>query len=44
MKKRNKSSFTTRHGIILCLSIGLFTAVIVVLVYYFYVLPMDKSM
>jgi len=45
IKKRNKgSSFTTRQGLLLAFSIAAFVALIFVLVYYVYVLPMKKSL
>jgi len=42
--KKSKPSFTTRRGILLSLSIGVFVALIFLLVYYAYVLPMQKSL
>jgi hypothetical protein len=45
IKKRNKgSSFTTRQGLLLAFAIAAFVALIFVLVYYVYVLPMKKSL
>jgi len=43
-KKNQASSFTTRRGLLLTLYIGAFVAVIFILVYYMYVLPMQKSL
>ena len=44
-KRRNKqSSFTTFHGIILSLAIGTFVALVFLLTYYVWYLPMHKSM
>jgi len=43
-KKNQASSFTTRRGLLLSLSIGAFVALIFILVYYLYVLPMQKSL
>jgi len=43
-KKNQSSSFTTRRGLLLSLSIGAFVGVIFILVYYMYVLPMQKSL
>ncbi len=34
IRKKKQSSFTTRHGILLTLTIGTFFAVVFVLVYY----------
>jgi hypothetical protein len=45
IKKRTKgSSFTTRQGLLLAFSIAAFVALIFVLVYYVYVLPMQKTL
>jgi hypothetical protein len=45
IRKRNKgSSFTTRQGLLLTFSIAVFVALIFVMVYYVYVLPMQKSL
>jgi hypothetical protein len=48
MKRNNKknqgSSFTTRRGLLLSLYIAAFIALIFILVYYSYVLPMQKSL
>ena len=43
-KKNQASSFTTRRGLLLSLYIGAFIAAIFILVYYAYVLPMQKSL
>jgi len=43
-KKSQASSFTTRRGVMLSIYIGLFVAIIFILVYYAYVLPMQKSL
>jgi hypothetical protein len=43
-KKNQGSSFTTRRGLLLSLYIGAFIALIFILVYYSYVLPMQKSL
>jgi hypothetical protein len=44
-KKKNKiSSFTTRQGLLLALSIGAFVALIFAMVHHVYVLPMQKSL
>jgi hypothetical protein len=43
-KKKRRSSFTTRQGVLLSLSIGAFVALMFVLVYYVYILPMQKSL
>ena len=43
-KNRKQFSFTTRDGIILTISIGGLVALMFVLVYYVYVLPMQKSL
>lgn len=44
IKKRNKeSSFSNRQGLLLALSIGAFVALMFLMVYYVYVLPMEKS-
>lgn len=43
-KKSHESTFTTRRGLLLSLYIGAFVAVIFILVYYMYVLPMQKSL
>jgi hypothetical protein len=42
--KKRRSSFTTRRGVLLSLSIGAFVALMFVLVYYVYILPMQKSL
>jgi hypothetical protein len=42
-KKNQGSSFTTRRGLLLSFYIAAFIALIFVLVYYSYVLPMQKS-
>jgi hypothetical protein len=42
-RKNQRASFTTRRGVVLSLSIGAFVALIFVLVYYVYVLPMLRS-
>jgi hypothetical protein len=42
--RKNRSSFTARRGLVLSLSIGAFVALIFVLVYYVYILPMQKSL
>jgi len=44
LKRKKRSSFTARHGIFLTLSIGGLLALMFVLVYYVYVLPMQKSL
>ncbi len=47
MKRSNKNhrqAFSTRRGVILSVSIGVFVALIFVLVYYVYVLPMQRSL
>jgi hypothetical protein len=44
IKRKKRSSFTARQGIFLSLSIGALVALIFVLVYYVYVLPMQKSL
>jgi hypothetical protein len=44
IKRKKRSSFTARLGIFLSLSIGALVALIFVLVYYVYVLPMQKSL
>jgi len=43
-KKNQQSSFTVRSGVFLTLSIGAFIALVFILVYYAYVLPMQKSL
>jgi|GEM_PF-3042628 len=43
-KKNQSSTFTTRRGLLLSLYIGAFVAIIFILVYYMYVLPMQKSL
>lgn len=43
-KKNQASSLTTRRGLLLSLYIGAFIAAIFILVYYAYVLPMQKSL
>ncbi len=43
-RKNQASSFTTRRGLLLSFYIGVFVAVIFILVYYLYVLPMQKSL
>ena len=43
-KKNQRSSFTTRRGVMLSLSIGAFVALIFILVYYVYIVPMQKSL
>lgn len=43
-KKNQGSSFTTRRGLLLSIYIGAFVALIFLLVYYVYVLPMQKSL
>ena len=43
-KKNQQSTFTTRSGVLLTLSIGAFIALIFILVYYVYVLPMQRSL
>ena len=46
MKRRRKdqrSTFTTRRGMVLSVCIGAFVALMFVLVYYVYILPMKKS-
>ena len=42
--RQKRSSFTTRRGVVLALSIGVFVALIFVLVYYVYIVPMQKSL
>jgi hypothetical protein len=47
MKRSNRklrSSFSTSRGLILSVSIGVFVALIFVLVYYVYILPMQRSL
>ncbi len=41
--KKENSALSTRQGILLTLSIGLLMALMFVLVYYAYVLPLQKS-
>jgi hypothetical protein len=43
-RRKERSSFTARRGVLLSLSIGAFVALIFVLVYYVYILPMQKSL
>ena len=43
-KKNQPGSLTTRQGILLTVSIGVFVALMFLLVYYVYVLPMQKSL
>lgn len=43
-KKNQSSSFTTRRGLLLSLYIAAFIALVFVVVYYAYVLPMQKSL
>lgn len=43
-KKHQGQSFTTRRGLLLSVYIGAFVALIFLLVYYAYVLPMQKSL
>ena len=43
-RRKERSSFTPRRGVLLSLSIGAFVALIFVLVYYVYILPMQKSL
>jgi len=43
-KKNQGSAFTTRRGLLLSIYIGAFVALIFLLVYYVYVLPMQKSL
>jgi len=43
-KKNQESAFTTLSGLVLTLSIGAFIALIFILVYYIYVLPMQRSL
>ncbi|HEX4783697.1 MAG TPA: hypothetical protein VH350_05110 [Candidatus Sulfotelmatobacter sp.] len=43
-KKNQGSAFTTRRGLFLSIYIGAFVALIFLLVYYVYVLPMQKSL
>jgi hypothetical protein len=42
-KKNQSASFTTRRGVLLSLYIAAFVALVFVLVYYCYVVPMQKS-
>jgi hypothetical protein len=42
-KKNNDSSFTTRRGLLLSVSIAAFLALVFLLVYFAYILPMQKS-
>ena len=41
--KKERYSFSTRRGLLLSLSIGAFMALITLLVFYAYILPMLKS-
>jgi hypothetical protein len=41
--KKERYSFSTRRGLFLSLSIGAFMALIILLVFYSYILPMLKS-
>ena len=41
--KKERHSFSTRRGLLLSLSIGAFMALITLLVFYSYILPMLKS-
>ena len=43
-KSKKQSSLTTRQGIFLSVSIGALVALIFVLVYYVYVVPMQRSL
>ena len=43
-RKHKPSSFTTRRGVLLSVSIGAFFIVIFLFVYYLYVLPLQKSL
>jgi hypothetical protein len=43
-RKNKQSSFTTRRGVFLSVSIGAFFILIFLFVYYVYVLPMQKSL
>jgi hypothetical protein len=43
-KKNHGALFTTRRGLMLSLSIGAFVALIFILVYFAYVLPMQRSL
>jgi hypothetical protein len=43
-KKNRRLAFTTRQGLLLSLSIAAFVAIIFLMVYYVYVLPMQKSL
>jgi len=43
-KKNQRYSFTTRRGVLLSFSIGAFVALIFILVYYAYILPMQRSL
>jgi hypothetical protein len=41
---KQKTSFSTRHGLILILGVGTFVALVFILVYFFWYLPIEKSM
>jgi cell division septal protein FtsQ len=43
-KRKQRTPLTTRRGVVLSLSIGVFVALMFVLVYYVYILPMQKSL
>ena len=43
-KKNQLSSFTIRRGVMLSLSIAAFIAAVIILVYYAYVVPMQRSL
>jgi hypothetical protein len=43
-KKNQRYTFTTRRGVLLSFSIGAFVALIFILVYYVYILPMQRSL
>lgn len=43
-KRNQDSTFTTRRGLLLSLYIAAFVALISLLVYYAYLLPMQKSL
>lgn len=42
--RKRKTSFSARQGLILIFGVGTFVAVVFILVYFFWYLPMEKSL
>jgi magnesium-transporting ATPase (P-type) len=43
-RRKKKTSFSTRQGLLLILGIGTFVALVFILAYYIWYLPIEKSM